>query len=238
MKNNGNCTREIPKIDLSCNSLYGLKLDPEQRRFKDLIFNESVSIIFSNSKSGTGKTTIAVAAAVLMYRAGLIDHIEYVVHSVGDRQGSLPGTLADKNFYLLGPLYSALWKAHEVPEKVIKSEDMNSQKEYSPFITATSDTYLRGYNIGDDTKTLLILDEAQNFPEASLRMMLTRACNTTKVIVIGHEGQIDLPDPKRSGFVPCMRHYESKKDPRVSLCNLTTNHRGFVSSVADEPWVE
>lgn len=217
---------------------YGLQLEHEQEIFRDLIYDPTKKIIFCNAKAGTGKTTVAVVTSILMHQYDLIDNIVYIVHSVGDAQGYLPGTISEKSSVLFEPLYQAIIEANENPEQVISKDSMALQKAGVSYITAITDTYLRGSNIGagPDSSVIMIIDEAQNFDEFSLRKTLTRACENTKVIVIGHDGQIDLPNKNRSGFIKCMNHFLSKNDPRVGSCELTINHRGFVSQTADESW--
>ena len=230
-------TKSYPS-SLRDHPFYGLKLDKEQEYFRDQIYDPSKEIIFCNARAGTGKTTIAVATAILMCRYHIYDDIIYIVHSVGDAQGYLPGTITEKSSVLFEPLYQAIIRSNENPQRVINSESLSLQKLGESFITAITDTYLRGSNLGDGHKTIMILDEAQNYDEDSLRKTLTRACKTTKVIVIGHDGQIDLHNSKSSGFVRCMNHFEAKEDDRVSTCKLSINYRGFVSNVADESWEE
>lgn len=217
---------------------YGLRLTDEQKKFQSLIYDPTVKIVFCNSKAGTGKSTIAVCTSILMHEYNLVKDIVYIVHSVGDAQGYLPGTISEKSSVLFEPLYQAIITANMNPEQVITRESMTLRKSGLSFITAITDTYLRGSNVGDtedgEPYTVMILDEAQNFDEFSLRKTLTRACKNTKVIVIGHDGQVDLRG--KSGFTKCLDHFLSKNDPRVGSCELTINHRGFVSQTADESW--
>lgn len=217
---------------------YGLKLDEHQTAFRDAIYDESKKIVFCNAVAGSGKTTIAVATAVLMCDHGLYDNIVYVMHSVGDAQGFLPGTISEKSSVWFEGLYQALIVANKQPSMVINTESMVNQKNGSGMVTAITDSYLRGSNIGADGKTILIIDEAQNYDEHSLRKVLTRACDNTKVVVIGHVGQIDLHKNTRSGFEPCMKHFRAKEAEWTAFCELKTNYRGLVSNVADEPWNE
>lgn len=215
---------------------YGLKLDEHQSAFRRAIYDESKRIVFCNAVAGSGKTTIAVATAILMCDYGLYDNIVYVMHSVGDAQGFLPGTISEKSSVWFEGLYQALIVANKQPSTIISNESMANQKNGSGTVTAITDSYLRGSNIGAGNRTILIVDEAQNFDEHSLRKTLTRACDNTKVIVIGHVGQIDLPKNSRSGFEPCMNHFRSKEAEWAAFCELKNNYRGLVSNVADEPW--
>lgn len=217
---------------------FGMRLDEQQTAFRDAIWDDSKRIVFSNSRSGTGKTTIAVATALLLCQYRRYDSIVYVMHSVGDAQGFLPGTISEKSSVWFEGLYQAIYAANEMPEKIISTESMAGRKDGTAYVTAITDSYLRGSNIGACERTVLIVDEAQNYDEHSLRKVLTRANEGTKAIVIGHDGQIDLKDKSDSAFVRCMDHFSAKNDSRVAFCPLTKNYRGFISSVADEPWDE
>lgn len=228
-----------PPASLDGHIFYGLQLDEDQKKFRDAIWDDDIEIVFVDAKAGSGKTTIAVATAVMAVKYKKYDEIFYVMHSVGDAQGFLPGTISEKSSVWFEPLYQALIEAGEVPDQVIKNTSMTAQKEGTAYITAITTSYLRGSNIGGgEKKSILIIDEAQNYDEFVLRKTLTRACKGTKVIVIGHQLQCDLPTNKKSGFGPCMNHFKSKDDPRVAFCKLTTNHRSWVANVADERWSE
>jgi phosphate starvation-inducible protein PhoH len=227
-------THEAPPKTLEGHIFYGLQLDPEQKKFRDAIWNDDIEIIFVDAKAGSGKTTIAVATAVMAVKYRKYDEIYYVMHSVGDAQGFLPGTISEKSSVWFEPLYQALIEAGEQPEQVVKSSSISSQKEGCAYVTAITDSYLRGSNLGGrENGAILIVDEAQNYDEFSLRKVLTRACVGTKVIVIGHTLQCDLPAGKRSGFKPCMDHFLNRNDPRVKFIELTTNHRSWVANTAD-----
>jgi len=240
-KNNRSSSRivkppEAPKDLSKEDTLYGLSLDPYQKLLRDAIYDRRKEIVFCNACAGSGKTTVSICTAVLMHEYELYDNLVYIVHSVGDAQGYLPGDITQKSSVLFEPLYQALIVAGQNPESVITKESLYNQKYGISYVTAITDTYLRGSNIGSNDDTILIIDEAQNFDEFSLRKTLTRACPGTKVIVIGHDGQIDLANKSRSGFIKCRDHFLSKHDDRVASCDLKINHRGFVSQVADESW--
>lgn len=232
--NPSSAPRDLSDLDL----MYGMKLDDGQIKFRDAIYDSDIEIVFCNACAGSGKTTIAVSTAVLMHEYGLYDNIVYVVHSVGDAQGYLPGNITQKSSVLFEPLYQALVVAGENPDNVISRDSMYAQKYGEGYVTAITDTYLRGSNLGASGKTIVIIDEAQNFDEDSLRKTLTRICPETKVIVIGHDGQIDLRNRGASGFIRCRNHFLNTGDHRVFACDLKVNHRGFISQVADEPWLE
>ena len=227
----------LPK-DIRGHIFFGLNLDEEQINFANRILDENVRAVFASSAAGTGKTTVAVCAATLMVESGAYSDIVYCTHPVGDAQGFLPGTISDKSSVWFEGLYQALVAANRNPEQVITDSSIVNMKTGTGFVKAVTDTYLRGSTIGSDGRTVFIIDEAQNFDEHSLRKTLTRANDNSKVIVIGHVGQVDLNGRTESGFSRCMAHFRSKDDPRFAFCELKTNHRGLVSQVADEPWIE
>ena len=98
------------------------------------------------------------------------------------------------------------------------------------YIKCVTHTFLRGCNFEE---SVIIIDESQNFFGDELKKVLTRIHDSCKVIVIGHSGQIDLyTNSNHSGFVAFLNHY--KDDPRCTVCKLTKNYRGWISSWADE----
>jgi phosphate starvation-inducible protein PhoH len=75
----------------------------------------------------------------------------------------------------------------------------------------------------------VIIDEAQNYTVGELKKVLTRIHDTSKVIVIGHTGQIDIKG--ESGFAKYMAWFEGQE--RCEVCQLTKNYRGWLSTYAD-----
>lgn len=216
---------------------FGLNLDEDQILYRDAIWDPDVDIVFCNAPAGTGKTLVAVATAVLMCQYSRADDIVYVMHPVGDPQGFLPGTISEKSSVYFEALYQSLITIGEWPDRVIKNTSMTADKNGSGYITAITDTYLRGSNIGGVNPTILVIDEAQNFPAHHLRKTLTRACEGTKVICIGHDLQCDL-NGEASGFLRCMEHFRHKNNPRFRFCELHNVHRSLVAQTADEEWEE
>ena len=103
------------------------------------------------------------------------------------------------------------------------------------FVSCRSHTFLRGTNI--DEKTILIVDEAQNFYLDELKKVLTRVKDGAKVIVLGHSGQNDIvAHPEYSGFESYIEHFKDKE--KVAICQLTQNFRGWVSEWADNLDIE
>lgn len=220
---------DCPKT-LDDHIFYGLTLDNEQKHFRDCIWSDDYDIIFCDARAGTGKTLVAVATSLLLYNLKNYDSIVYVVSPTQeDRIGFLPGGPEEKLAPYMGPLSDALLKIDEVPDKLINQISVENLKEGTSYIDCVSHLYLRGINF--DNK-IIIIDEAQNMYLDELQKTLTRVVDTCKIIVIGHCGQCDLyKNPIRSGFNFYKEWYKNEK--RAAICELNTNHRGWVSKHAD-----
>ena len=220
---------EIPKT-LDNQPFYGMTLDEEQLNFANMIINPDIDIIFVNSKAGTGKTTITTGAANLLVKYGVFDNIVYIMSPYGERkQGWLPGSITEKSSVYFEAFYQALNNCGINPYTAINDDSMVNQKNGTGYITCITDTFLRGSNLDN---AVIIIDEAQNCTTAQLKKILTRVGKKAKVIVIGHELQCDLDNPSTSGFTAYINHFRGHD--RVAICNLTTNHRGWISQYADE----
>lgn len=209
------------------------ELTEEQRVFRDAIYNKNNKIIFVNSRAGTGKTQIAVATACAMIEYKLYDQILYCFSLNNNFQsilGLLPGGVEEKERAFFEPCLEALVECGYEPNKVVKELNPDGEKEGDTFVSCKSHTFLRGTNINE--KTILIIDEAQNFYIDELKKVLTRVKDGTKVIVIGHDGQCDIiKNRSSSGFLPYLKWFKGREG--VAVCELTENHRGWVSRIAD-----
>ena len=217
--------------DLNEHPFYGFNLDEEQKEFRDAIWNSEKLIVFCNAKAGTGKTLIATATANLLVQYGLYDGIVYISSPTQEgKLGYLPGEVEDKIAVYSEPFMEALIKLNINPHTAINQSNIMNQKNGNGYIDAITHVYLRGCNFENK---VVIIDEAQNYYADELKKTLTRMSDNCKVIVIGHSGQIDLyHNPENSGFVRYLNHF--KDDPRTAVCELKTNHRGWISSHADE----
>ncbi|WP_427050412.1 PhoH family protein [Paenibacillus sp. TC-CSREp1] len=200
------------------------KLTPEQRIYVDSIFDNRIT--FVNAAAGTGKTTMAVAVAKLLNKP-----LVYVISPVEEkRMGYLPGGVKAKESVYFTPLEDALYEIGEDPRKAIfNEENIEAQKRGDVWVYPKSHVYVRGSNVKGKT---VIISEAQNFTRGELKKVLTRLHDDCTVIVEGHAGQCDLPDPKKSGFVPYLEHYRTES--YVNVCELTVNFRGQIATHADK----
>lgn len=163
---------------------------PTQKKYYEAI--KKNDIVFGVGPAGTGKTYLAVAAAVSYFKRGLVNRLILTRPAVeaGEKLGFLPGTLQEKIDPYLKPLYDALFEMIE-PEKV------NSYLERNIFEIAPL-AYMRGRTLND---AFIILDEAQNTTREQMKMFLTRLGFGSKVVITGDVTQIDLPSSKVSGLV-------------------------------------
>lgn len=226
---------ETPPETLENNPFWGLKLDDEQRVFRDAIWSRDTDIVLCSAKPGTGKTTVAVATAMLMKEYGVIDYIIYITAAgvMNVKEGYLPGTLEQKSAIYQIPLRQALVRIGYDPERVITSDQsMMALKDGTACITAQTDSYIRGTNFGDsDSKVLVICDESQNYTVGALRTVLTRVGIGSKVVVIGEIRQCDLKFPQDSGFAPAIALFRGHE--RAKICELNKTYRSWIAEVAD-----
>lgn len=211
----------LPKDNL----LFGFepRLTDEQREYINSIFDYRFTIV--NAKAGTGKTTLAVAVAKILQQP-----LYYIFSPVEERtMGFRPGDQREKEASYITPLRDALLEINESPDIAIYNpEKPELLKNEKTWVYPMSHVFARGINIKDK---VVIIDEAQNFTRGELKKVLTRIHDDCKVIMIGHDGQSDLPNPNRSGFVPYIEHF--KTEPYVKLCKLTQNFRGELAGHAD-----
>ena len=161
--------------------------------------------------AGTGKTYLAVAAAVAAFRERTVNRIILTRPAVeaGERLGFLPGDLQNKVDPYLRPLYDALYDMLG-PETFQKYQERGS-------IEAAPLAYMRGRTLDD---SFIILDEAQNTTKEQMKMFLTRLGFGSKIVITGDVTQIDLPSDKTSGLKDAIRVLEGVKD--IAVCKLTS----------------
>ena len=161
--------------------------------------------------AGTGKTYLAVAAAVAAFREHTVNRIILTRPAVeaGERLGFLPGDLQNKVDPYLRPLYDALYD-------MLGAETFQKYQERGSIEVAPL-AYMRGRTLDD---SFIILDEAQNTTREQMKMFLTRLGFGSKIVITGDVTQIDLPDDKTSGLKDAVRVLDGVKD--IAICRLTS----------------
>jgi phosphate starvation-inducible PhoH-like protein len=161
-----------------------------QERYVRLINRETV--VFSVGPAGTGKTYLAVAAAIDHFNRKDVEKIILVrpVVESGETLGFLPGDILEKVDPYFRPLYDALddMFSHERVRRYIEKGII----EIAPL------AYMRGRTLNS---AFVILDEAQNTTSGQMKMFLTRLGVASKAVLTGDLTQIDLPDPSKSGLL-------------------------------------
>ncbi len=165
-----------------------------QRAYLQAIFENDLT--FCSGPAGTGKTYLAVAAAVAMLKRGQMRKLVLVRPAVeaGEKLGFLPGDLQEKVNPYLRPLLDAL---HDMMEF-----DQIQRFMACDLIEIVPLAFMRGRTLND---ALIILDEAQNTTKGQMLMFLTRLGMGGKMIVTGDTSQIDLEDPRESGLIDAVR---------------------------------
>lgn len=160
--------------------------------------------------AGTGKTYLAVAAAVAAFRGKEVNRIILTRPAVeaGERLGFLPGDLQSKVDPYLRPLYDALFD-------MLGAENFAKYLERGSIEVAPL-AYMRGRTLDD---SFIILDEAQNTSKEQMKMFLTRIGFGSKIVITGDVTQIDLPTDKVSGLKEAVRVLEGVED--IAICRLT-----------------
>ena len=197
--------------DVLCISAKGRPIKPKtigQKAYIESVLRNTVTI--GVGPAGTGKTYLAVAAAVQAFRDKQVNRIILTRPAVeaGERLGFLPGDLQSKVDPYLRPLYDALFDmlGAETYQKYLERGNI----EVAPL------AYMRGRTLDD---SFIILDEAQNTSREQMKMFLTRLGFGSKIVITGDVTQIDLPDGKASGLKEAMRvlkHVEG-----VGICELS-----------------
>jgi len=180
-----------------------------QQNYMNAIMKNTITI--GVGPAGTGKTYLAVAAAVAAFRERQVNRIILTRPAVeaGERLGFLPGDLQNKVDPYLRPLYDALYDMLG-PETFQKYQERGSI-EVAPL------AYMRGRTLDD---SFIILDEAQNTTREQMKMFLTRLGFGSKIVITGDVTQIDLPDDKVSGLKDAVRVLDGVKD--IAICRLSS----------------
>ena len=178
-----------------------------QKRYVDAIKKNTITL--GVGPAGTGKTYLAVAAAVAAFRDRQVNRIILTRPAVeaGERLGFLPGDLQSKVDPYLRPLYDALFE-------MLGAENYQKHVERGSIEVAPL-AYMRGRTLDD---SFIILDEAQNTSREQMKMFLTRLGFGSKIVITGDITQIDLPRDTVSGLKEAMRVLDGVED--IAICRL------------------
>jgi len=167
-------------------------------------------VVIAAGPAGTGKTYLAVAAAVWTLRQERVKKIVLVRPAVeaGESLGYLPGDMQAKINPYLRPLLDALREMMDYEQlKRFTEQDV---------IEVVPLAYMRGRTLND---AFIILDEAQNATVSQMKMFLTRMGRNSKIVVSGDMTQVDLPAHTQSGLVDAMRRLKEIRG--IAVTTLT-----------------
>jgi phosphate starvation-inducible PhoH-like protein len=172
--------------------LGGLTLrTPRQVHYVEALRDENIDLIFGVGPAGTGKTFLAVAAAVEALKQERVDKIIVTRPAVeaGEKLGYLPGDLAEKVDPYLMPIWDAF--RSQMSENDLKARRERRVIEVAPL------AFMRGRTLSN---AFVIVDEAQNATVLQMKMTLTRLGEGSRMVVTGDPSQIDLLRPDQSGL--------------------------------------
>jgi phosphate starvation-inducible PhoH-like protein len=198
--------------DVLCVTARGKPIKPKtvgQKKYVDAILKNTITL--GVGPAGTGKTYLAVAAAVSYFRDKKVSKIILTRPAIeaGEKLGFLPGDLQSKVDPYLRPLYDGLFEMFGAEGYAKHLERGNI--EVAPL------AYMRGRTLDD---SFIILDEAQNTSREQMKMFLTRIGFGSHVVIAGDITQIDLPHDMVSGLKDAIRILDGIDD--IAVCMLTS----------------
>jgi phosphate starvation-inducible PhoH-like protein len=160
-------------------------------------------LVFGLGPAGTGKTYLAVAAAIDLLMAGKVERIILSRPAVeaGERLGFLPGDLREKVDPYLRPIFDAL--NDMLPADQLQKRLASGEIEVAPI------AFMRGRTLAH---AFVILDEAQNTTPVQMKMFLTRLGEGSRMVVTGDPTQVDLPVGARSGLADALEALRGVED--------------------------
>ena len=209
---------------------YGIKpRNAEQTFAMHALFNNNIKLVTIQGVAGTGKTLIALAAALEQRSNFLQIYLARPIVPLNNKDiGFLPGDIKAKINPYMEPLWDTL--------KVIQNQYSENSKEYQKVkelvdnekLMVTPLAYIRGRSLAN---IIFIVDEAQNLTPLEVKTIITRAGEGTKIIFTGDINQIDTPylDSQSNGLSfmidrlkgqPLYAHITLEKGERSDLANL------------------
>ena len=173
---------------------------PTQRDY--ILALQGNNLTFGVGPAGTGKTYLAVAAAVAAFLERRVERIVLSRPAVeaGERLGFLPGDMKEKIDPYLRPLYDAL---HDMlPGETVTKMLENGVFEVAPL------AFMRGRTLAN---AYVVLDEAQNCTSMQMKMFLTRLGENAQMAITGDPTQVDLPRGETSGLAEAVRLLDNIK---------------------------
>lgn len=210
---------------------YGISARNAEQAFAlDLLTNPEIQLVTVSGKAGTGKTLLALAAALSQadnYKQILL--ARPIVALSNKDLGFLPGDEKQKISPYMQPLFDNLnFIKHQFPMGASEVRAMDEMQKSGQLVIEAL-AYIRGRTLSD---TYCIIDEAQNLTPNEVKTIITRAGEGTKVVFTGDVGQIDTPylDAHSNGLVYLAERMKGQS--MVAHINLLKGERSLLSELA------
>ena len=224
---------------------WGLRpINAEQKMAFELLMNPDIPFVSITGGAGCGKTIVATAVAL----EKVLEQKEYrkivfvrPVSPAGDNIGYLPGNEEEKLRPWMGSFYDAIENLMNLEPKAKKNKNLDNNLQADCFIEdlhrrgiieTKTFTYMRGRTLSD---AFVIVDEAQEITPHLAKLMLTRAGNNTKFVLIGDpsDNQIDnaMVDSRSNGLVYTVE--KLKSSPLTGHVTLNQVERSQLASLAE-----
>ena len=183
-------SKSLEKLEILSKKEIVMPKTDRQKLYLKLL--QQKEIVFGVGPAGTGKTYLAIAAAVSQFLKRKVDKIILTRPAVeaGEQLGFLPGDIKDKVDPYMQPLYDSLYK-------FLPSGQLSRMVE-SGKIQVVPLAFMRGRTLSN---SFIVLDEAQNTTKVQMKMFLTRLGENSQMVITGDLTQIDLAKPQDSGLL-------------------------------------
>lgn len=192
---------------------------------KSILFND---LTLAVGAAGCGKSVVAAGTAIELLMEGKVNKIilsrPVAIHPE-DQIGYLPGSMEEKMFPFLKPLYDNMLRF--ISSKLLNELKKEGKIEVIPF------AYLRGSNIED----LLVVEEAQNVSKRQMRMLISRLCQGGKLVISGDVSQSDLPPQQRGALQHLVDYLTYKHFDKVGVIQFDEREsfrHPFANLIADQ----
>ena len=204
----------------------------EQKCALEILADLTIPLVTLSGPAGTGKSFLALAAALQMINEGIYDKIVVMkpLIPVGGKDiGALPGDKFDKISAWLGPIKDNI-------DQILGSKTLSSNNRFEEMcrdgiIEVEAMAFIQGRSI---PRSIIILDEAENISPREARMVVERCGKDSKVILLGDLSQVENPylDAKSNGLSHAISG--GKKSDLVSSVTLSKVERSELAAVASE----
>lgn len=181
----------------------------KQEEYIDLLLNESKSIVFATGPAGSGKTMLAVLAALKAFREGTINKIIITRPAVevdNEKHGFLPGTLNEKMEPWTKPIFDVMKEYYSVKDITHMLEE--EAIEIAPIAFLRGRTFKNAY---------IIADEMQNSGSNAMKMLLTRIGENSRMFITGDLQQNDNKYIKDNGLREFLNLMKTRKSDLISF---------------------